>query len=123
MARHLRIQHGGDPAQGPPRDVANEPPAPRDVDGFPDTPDANRPGGGAGDLSGDQLDDMARRLGLAEGSDERSQSGDAGSVSRLDAVRERIDVTVGRSRHLLGGLLERAGDALRNAGRRLDRDG
>ena len=41
MSEHRRIQDGGDPAQGPTADEANEPTAPRDVDDFPDTPDDN----------------------------------------------------------------------------------
>jgi hypothetical protein len=44
MSKHRRIQDGGDPAQGPPPDVANEPPSPGAGNEFPDTPEQNQAG-------------------------------------------------------------------------------
>ncbi|MFP5487232.1 MAG: hypothetical protein ACLGHQ_02850, partial [Acidimicrobiia bacterium] len=71
MARHLREQSGGHPADhGPVPELANEPPSPRQHEDFPDRPAGNRPaGGGGGDLTDEQLDDFAARLGLRDGAD------------------------------------------------------
>ena len=75
MARHLREQSGGNPADhGPARELANEPASPRSGADFPDTPEGNRPRRGGGDLTDDQLDDFAARLGL-EDADRAEETG------------------------------------------------
>lgn len=127
MARHLRQQSGGDPTdQGPVPELANEPASPRSDDDFPDAPSGNRApvgggAGGAGDLSADQLDDFAGRLGLT---DEQGGSSDASSG---DEKRPRLRAWAGRLRRPVGRVLTFAGrgaaslgDRLRAAGDRLD---
>lgn len=67
MARHLHEQSGGNPRdQGPVPELANEPVSPRADDDFPDTPEGNRSAAGEGDLTDEQLDDLADRLGLSD---------------------------------------------------------
>jgi hypothetical protein len=81
MARRLHEQSGGNPrAQGPVPELANEPPSPRAGHDFPDTPEGNRPRDGGGDLSDEQLDDFAARLGLTD----EPASDDTGSDATAD---------------------------------------
>ena len=73
MARnHLRQHHGGNPAQGPVREMANPEPGPAADADFPDAPSDD-----SGPVQ-DQpnLDDFAARLGLK--SDEREVVDDQG---------------------------------------------
>ena len=78
-----RVQGGGDPAQGPPRDVLRSIPTDTDVESFPDVPPANRPGGdgqrGGHDVD---LDAFADRLGLG-----RDDTDEAEGPSTTDAGR------------------------------------
>lgn len=86
MARHLHQEAGGDPAQGPVRELANEPPSPRADEDFPDAPDErSAPSGGRGDLDADELDDFARRLGLTD--DDTDDSDDDKRTDRNDTDR------------------------------------
>ena len=69
MTRQLRPEAGGDPTSGPVRELANQPPSPRAAEDFPDAPEPASRAGAHGDLSPEQLDDFAARLGLTDESD------------------------------------------------------
>jgi general stress protein 26 len=73
---HLRVQAGGDPAQGPHPDVANPTPSPRAGEDFPDRPDQQTV-----DRPQDQpdLDAFAARMGT-----DRLADNDAPNVSETD---------------------------------------
>lgn len=86
MARHLHQQAGGDPSQGPVREMANPTPSPEAGHDFPDTPPENRRSVG-GDLSEQQLADMADRMGLSStaSGDDIASGGSAADRSRWAA--------------------------------------
>ncbi len=75
---HLRVQAGGDPAQGPHPDVANPTPSPRAGEDFPDH-DAETPAERPQDQP--DLDAFAARMGtdrIADGSDAETETDDDG---------------------------------------------
>lgn len=139
MARHLRAQSGGNPADhGPVPELANEPASPRQAEDFPDTPAGNRPSGGGGDLTDEQLDDFAARLGVSERDDEpddepRDTGGGADSEeaggTRVRARRRALVVVrvlrrpTARVLLVLGRSTAAAGGRIRSLGERLDRTG
>lgn len=87
MARHLHEQSGGNPRdQGPVPELANEPTSPRANDDFPDAPESDRRPGPGGDLTDDQLDDFAARLGLTD--DERPDDEQPDDERRDDERRD-----------------------------------
>lgn len=134
MARHLHEQSGGDPsAQGPVPELANEPPSPRADHDFPDTPEGNRPRAGGGDLTDEQLDDFAARLGLVDevesgdtiddGGPETDDQGDEGTGSAVRAVRVwagRVRPRTARVLVVVGRVTTTAGARVRSFGERLD---
>ena len=134
MARHLHEQSGGDPsAQGPVPELANEPASPRADHDFPDTPEGNRPRAGGGDLTDEQLDDFAARLGLADeaasgepaddGGPETADRGDAETGRAVRAVRVwagRLRPPTARVLVAVGRVATTAGARVRSFGERLD---
>lgn len=80
MARHLHQQAGGDPSQGPVREMANPTPSPEVGQDFPDAPSSNRESVG-GDLSEQQLADMAERMGLGGDASESGRASSPGQTS------------------------------------------
>ncbi len=101
MARHLHQQAGGEPSQGPVRDMANPSPSPAAGNDFPDAPDGDDDAERGG-LSSEQLDDMAARMGLTESSDDETETSDDETASRPDATRRRSVIGWG-SAGLAGG--------------------
>lgn len=100
MARHLHEQSGGNPRdQGPVPELANEPTSPRADDDFPDAPDDDRRSGPGGDLTDDQLDDFAARLGLTDDETADDETGDESGAATSDETgdtgpeTERFDDT------------------------------
>lgn len=147
MARHLHEQSGGNPRdQGPVPELANEPRSPRADEDFPDAPEHDdRPRRG-GDLTDEQLDDFASRLGLTEDPDADPDDAnphdtdpddaesddvesDAGSddrrVRRVSAVVVRrvrvVRRPVGRVMIVVARAASGTGDWLRSRGERLQR--
>lgn len=95
MARHLREQSGGNPADhGPVRELANRPASPRSNEDFPDAPGPGERTGPGGDLSDEQRRDFATRLGLGDDAvgdgEERRER-----VPRGDAREERAADSAG----------------------------
>ncbi|MDW3213266.1 MAG: hypothetical protein R8G01_04655 [Ilumatobacteraceae bacterium] len=97
MARHLHQQAGGDPSQGPVREMANPTPSPEAGRDFPDAPGGDGRSVG-GDLSDQQLADMADRLGL--GDDEHGGE----PTSPLDALRSPRVAGIGAVAALIAAL-------------------
>jgi len=126
-----RVQGGGDPAQGPPRDVLRSVPTDTDVESFPDVPPANRPGGdgqrGGHDVD---LDAFADRLGLGrddtDGAEGRSTT-DAGRSARSAADTVTAAVTrsatgaLGAASGLLRGVARAMGSTSHGLERIADR--
>lgn len=125
MARHLHEQSGGDPAaQGPVPELANEPRSPRSDEDFPDAPETAERSGPGGDLTDEQLEDFADRLGLGgrdAGRDDgvgprgRSEQIVGSGLRRVRRVAARLLVTG-------GGAMNAAGSRVRAAGERLSDD-
>ena len=92
MARHLHEQSGGNPRdQGPVPELANEPPSPSGRDDFPDAPDHDAGRRRGGDLTDEQLDDFASRLGLTDDADrDESASDEGGDEVRADAADRTV---------------------------------
>lgn len=131
MARHLHEQSGGDPsAQGPVPELANEPPSPRSADDFPDAPEPGGRTGPGGDLTDEQLEDFADRLGLGGRDDGQDRTRPNDDGAGLRARSERIARSgVGRARQatarllvIVGGATKAAGSRLRATGERLSGD-
>jgi hypothetical protein len=142
MARHLHAQSGGDPAaQGPVPELANEPRSPRSDEDFPDAPDPDARSGVGGDLTDDQLQDFAARLGLADesGESDRSPERDESDESDESAERDRSGrtalarrttmVAIGKLRRpaarvvvVIGRVTIAAGHRVRSVGERLTTD-
>ena len=118
---HRRIQDGGNPAQGPVPELANEPRSPRDVDELPDRPEDNEPGHEPRrDEDQPDPDAFAERLGLAH--HETSESATAPDEAAADADTETETAeTAGRARRtaaaVLGGLSRAAAAAERSLSR------
>lgn len=100
MARHLREQSGGNPADhGPVRELANRPASPRSNEDFPDAPGPGERSGPGGDLSDEQRRDFAIRLGLGDDAAGDDAAGDreqrGGRARRGDAREERAADSAG----------------------------
>lgn len=137
MARHLHEQSGGDPTdQGPVPELANEPRSPRSNEDFPDAPETEGRSGPGGDLTDEQLEDFADRLGLIEddGTDrgrpgEDHADGDERDGARSARAGRAVRSLVGQARRpaarllvMVGGATSTAGARLRSTGERLAGD-
>lgn len=138
MARHLHEQSGGNPRdQGPVPELANEPRSPRADEDFPDAPERDECRRRGGDLTDEQLEDFASRLGLTDDdpsadpsdvdpNDDPNVAGpDDRRVRRVRAVVVRrvrvVRRPVGRVMVVIARAASGTGEWLRTRGERLQR--
>lgn len=117
---HRRIQSGGDPAQGPPRDVVESVPLGNEPGSFPDVPPQNRadipPGQPPAGGRRVDLDAFAERLGLRHrADDDRRDEPDGGS-----GVIGRLQGTVGTALHGVARLMGVTSRTLDRLAKRID---
>lgn len=116
---HRRIQDGGNPAQGPVPELANEPRSPRDVDELPDRPEDNEPGHEPRrDEDQPDPDAFAERLGLAHHEPAESATAPTDTDTATDAAAGRAR---GAAAAVLGGLSRAAAAAERSLSRLAER--
>jgi|SRR6056297_348189 len=120
---HRRIQDGGNPAQGPVPELANEPRSPRDVDELPDRPEDNQPGHEPRrDEDQPDPDAFAERLGLVDHDDDSADTAEGGITDTVtDTAADTAGAAAGRARRIgasaLSGLGRAAGAAERSLSR------